>query len=354
MTTAAESRIAADVRAGLWQTPPSLPARWFYDERGSRLFDEITRLPEYYPTRRETEILQAHNFETVQLTGARTLLEFGSGTSAKTRLLLHAFTNGGRNIEFVPIDVSATVLAESAEILARDFPTAAVRPVVADFNEPYATLPGRPGERLVIFLGGTVGNFDDRERGAFLTRLRSGLAPGDHFLLGADLVKSPSRLVAAYDDSAGVTAEFNRNLIEVLRSELDAEGLYVDDFQHIARWNPVKHRVEMWLRARRDVAAYFRALDRDWNLAAGMEMLTEISVKFRLPELLRELREHALEPVRTWTDQHGDYSLTLARAGEVAGKSSPCAGDTGRAARGEPVRLPRTLRRDVASGQSRC
>jgi L-histidine N-alpha-methyltransferase len=315
MTTVADSRIAADVRAGLWQTPPSLPARWFYDERGSRLFDEITRLPEYYPTRRETEILRAHSDEIVQLTGATTLLEFGSGTSAKTRLLLDAFTNGGRSIQFVPIDVSTTVLTESAEVIAREFPTAAVHPVVADFNEPYGTLPGRPGERLAIFLGGTIGNFDDRERDAFLTRMRSALAPGDHFLLGADLVKAASRLVAAYDDSAGVTAEFNRNIIEVLRTELDAEGLYVDDFQHVARWNPVKHRIEMWLRARRDVAVHFRALNRDWKLAAGMEMLTEISVKFRLPELKADLREHALEPVRTWTDHYGDFSLTLARAG---------------------------------------
>jgi L-histidine N-alpha-methyltransferase len=318
MTTVAESRIAADVRAGLWQTPPSLPARWFYDERGSRLFDEITRLPEYYPTRRETEILRAHSNEIVQLTGATTLLELGSGTSAKTQLLLDAFTNGGRSIQFVPIDVSTTVLAESAEIIAREFPTVAVHPVVADFNEPYGTLPGRPGERLVIFLGGTIGNFDDRERDVFLNRMRSALAPGDHFLLGADLVKAASRLVAAYDDCAGVTAEFNRNLIEVLRTELDAEGLYVDDFQHVVRWNPVKHRIEMWLRARRDIAAHFRALNRDWKLAAGMEMLTEISVKFRLPELKAELREHALEPVRTWTDHNGDYSLTLARAGRAA------------------------------------
>lgn len=320
MTTVAESRIAADVRAGLWQTPPSLPARWFYDERGSRLFDEITRLPEYYPTRRETEILRARNTDIVRIAGATTLLELGSGTSTKTRLLLEAFTAGGRGIQFVPIDVSVTVLAESAETIARDFPTVAVRPVVADFNEPFDALPGEPGQRLVVFLGGTIGNFDDLERQAFLGRVRSGLAPGDHFLLGADLVKSPSRLVAAYDDSAGVTAEFNRNLIEVLRTELDAEGLYVDDFQHVARWNPVKHRIEMWLRARRDVAVHFRALNRAWKLAAGMEMLTEISVKFRLPELQSELRGHGLEPVRTWTDHNGDFSLTLARAGKAVSR----------------------------------
>ncbi len=315
MTTTTERGIVADVEAGLWQTPPTLPARWFYNERGSRLFDEITRLPEYYPTRRETEILLAHSEEIARLTGATTLLELGAGTSAKTRLLLRALTCHGSLIRFVPIDVDATVMAESGEGLARDFPSVAVEPLVADFTEPYVELPGRPGERLVIFLGGTIGNLDTEERGAFLDRIRSDLAPGDHFLLGADLVKTPSRLIAAYDDSAGITAEFNRNLIEVLRTELDAEGLYVDDFQHIVRWNPVEHRIEMWLRARRDVAAHFRVLGRDWHLAAGSEMLTEISVKFRLPDLLGELRAHRLEPVQTWTDHHGDFSLTLTRAG---------------------------------------
>jgi L-histidine N-alpha-methyltransferase len=315
MTTTSDGRLAADVRAGLWQTPPSLPARWFYDERGSRLFDEITRLPEYYPTRRETEILRRHSLDIARLTGATTLVELGSGTSTKTRLLLAAFTAGGRSIEFVPVDVSAETLTDAADALAHDFPRATVRPVVADFTEPLAALPGHPGQRLVIFLGGTIGNFDEGQRAEFLSHIRAVLAPGDHFLLGADLVKPPSRLLAAYDDSAGVTAEFNRNLIEVLRAELGAEGLYVDDFQHVARWNPAQHRVEMWLRARRDVAVHFRAIERDWKLPAGAEMLTEISVKFRVPQLRAELDQHGLRPGPTWTDPDGDYSLTLARAG---------------------------------------
>lgn len=304
--------IADDVREGLWQDPPSLPARWFYDERGSRLFDEITRLPEYYPTRRETEILELHSGDIVRLTKAATMLELGSGMSTKTRLLLSAFTAGGRGLRFVPLDVSAEVLTEAAQAIAADYPTVTVQPVVADFNEPFADLPGTPGERLIVFLGGTIGNFDEDERAAFLKRIADALAAGDHFLLGADLVKPPSRLIAAYDDRSGVTAEFNRNLIEVLRAELDAEGLYVDDFQHIARWNPQLHRIEMWLRARRDVSVHFKALDRDWKLAAGDEMLTEISVKFRLPELQDELRRQGLEPVESWTDGEGDYSLTLA------------------------------------------
>jgi L-histidine N-alpha-methyltransferase len=314
MSTISETPLIQDVRAGLWQDPPTLPARWFYDERGSRLFDEITRLPEYYPTRRETEILQQHSEDIVELTGATTLLELGSGTSTKTRLLLSALTAGDRAVRFVPLDVSEEVLIEAAQVIAADFPTVTVEAVVADFNVPFAALPGTPGERLVIFLGGTIGNFDENERAAFLTRIRDALAPGDHFLLGADLVKTPSRLVAAYDDSAGVTAAFNRNLIEVLRTELDADGLYVDDFAHVARWNPVRSRIEMWLRALRDVNVHFAALDRDWKLAAGAEMLTEISVKFQLPALRSELQRHGLEPVRSWTDGNGDYSLTLARA----------------------------------------
>jgi L-histidine Nalpha-methyltransferase len=315
MASAADSRLAQDVLAGLWAEPPTLPARWFYDERGSRLFDDITRLPEYYPTRRETEILQAHADDVVALTKATTLLELGSGTSTKTRLLLDAFTEGGRELDFVPLDVSAEVLAEAAGTLAAAYPSVTVRPQVADFTEPFGPLPGTHGERLVVFLGGTIGNFDDEQRAAFLNRIRTALAPGDHFLLGADLVKSPSRLVAAYDDSAGVTAAFNRNLIEVLRRQLRADGLYVDDFAHEARWNPERSRIEMWLRAVREVHVHFGVLDRDWTLAAGRAIRTEISVKFQLDSLRSELAGHGLAPVESWTDPAGDFSLNLARAG---------------------------------------
>ncbi|GAA1874078.1 L-histidine N(alpha)-methyltransferase [Asanoa iriomotensis] len=301
--------LAGDALAGLWASPPSLPARWFYDERGSRLFDEITRLPEYYPTRRETEILRAHAAEIARLAAAETVVELGAGMSTKTRILLDACAAR----HFVPVDVSGVVLAEAAAAIARDYPHTTVEPVVADFAEP-PSFPGRSGARLVLFLGGTIGNFDDAQRATFLARQRAALAPGDHFLLGADLVKAPSRLLAAYDDSVGVTAEFNRNLIEVLRATLDAEGLYVDDFQHAVRWDPERHRIEMWLRARRDVTARFHALGRDWKLPAGDGMLTEISVKFRVPDLHAELVTAGFAPVRTWTDAAGDFSLTLARA----------------------------------------
>jgi len=306
-------RLAADVRAGLTQSPPTLPARWFYDERGSILFEEITRLPEYYPTRRETEILTAHADDIVALTGASTLVELGSGTSEKTRLLLEAFTRRAELL-FVPIDVSVEVLTDAARTIAEEYDAVTVQAIVADFGDPLAPLPGTPGERLVAFLGGTIGNLDTAGRSAFFTRLRDALAPGDHLLLGADLKKDPQRLVAAYDDAAGVTAEFNRNLIEVLRRDLDATGLAAPDFDHVARWNAEDGRIEMWLRARRDIHAYFGAIDLCWDLAAGAEMLTEISVKFELPVLHAELGSHGFGVVEAWTDPAGDFSVSLAAA----------------------------------------
>jgi len=306
-------RLRSDVRTGLAQDPPSLPARWFYDERGSQLFEEITRLPEYYPTRRETEILTDHAEEIAQLADATTLVELGSGTSTKTRLLLDALSARGP-LTFVPIDVSAEVLTEAGRAIADDYPMVTVHAVVADFGDSLAPLPGEPGRRLVAFLGGTIGNLDRPARAGFLDRLRAALAVGDGFLLGADLRKDPARLVAAYDDSAGVTAAFNRNLIEVLRRELDAEGLDPSDFDHVARWNDNDGRIEMWLRANSDLDVRFAALDLEWPLPAGAEMLTEISVKFDLAGLHHELSTHGFELVRAWTDRAGDFSLTLARA----------------------------------------
>ena len=308
-------RLVSDVLGGLWQSPPTLPPRWFYDEKGSRLFDEITRRPEYYPSRREAEILRARAAEVAQLTAPDALVELGSGTSTKTRLLLDACTTGGRRLTFAPLDVSAEVLFEAAAAIGAAYPSVTVRPVVGDFAEPFGELPGRPGGRLVAFLGSTIGNFETDDRHAFLRRLRAALAPGDHLLLGADLVKDPARLVAAYDDAAGVTAAFNRNLIDVLARELHAEGLSAEDFRHVARWNAERSRIEMWLRARRDVRAYFRAIHREWLLSAGDELRSEISVKFQPRGLRRELDACGFAVRRQWTDARHDFSLTLATAG---------------------------------------
>lgn len=311
---AADPRLVNDALAGLWDEPPSLRPRWFYDERGSLLFDEITRLPEYYPSRREREILGVRSVDIAAWTHADTLIELGSGTSAKTRLLLHALTQSGRAVEFAPLDVSAEVLLESARAVETEYPTVTVTPVIADFGDALGPFPGEPGHRLVAFLGSTIGNFGPPERNAFLQRVRAVLAPGDHFLLGADLIKDPARLIAAYDDSAGVTAAFNRNLIEVLRRELGGEGVSADDFEHVVRWNTEQSRIEMWLLARRDVRARFAGLGREWSLSAGQEMLTEISTKFRVPRLRAELFRAGFRPRRTWLDAKGDYSLTMAIA----------------------------------------
>jgi L-histidine N-alpha-methyltransferase len=292
-----------------------------YDKRGSELFDEITRLPEYYPTRRETEILDDRRAEIVATTGAHTMIELGSGTSSKTRLLLetfaaaHADTSPSDHFTYVPLDVSVEMLMASAEQIAVQFPTISVQPLHGDFNDPDLKLSAYPGPRMAIFLGGTIGNLDEMQRAEFFARIASTLASGDYFLLGADLIKDTGRLIAAYNDRAGVTADFNRNVIEVLRTGLDAQGLYVDDFEHIARWNPPEHRIEMWLRTRRDVVAHFGAIERTWELPAGTEILTEISTKFDLDALRGELARQNLEHVQTWTDRAGDFSVVLAQVG---------------------------------------
>lgn len=308
-------RLGHDVRVGLTDNPPWLPARWFYDEKGGLLFDDITALPEYYPTRRETEILAAHSTEIAECTDSTALVELGSGTSTKTRLLLDALTAGDRSLLFVPLDVSSELLAHAARTIAADYPTVTVEAHVADFSEEFGRLPGAPGHRLVAFLGGTIGNFNTADRADFFRRLRDAMAPGDHLLLGADLVKDVSRMIAAYDDSAGVTAAFNRNIIDVVARELHADNLTADDFDHVARWNPDKSQIEMWLRAIRDVEAYFPGLDLTWRLPVGGELLTEISVKFTVADLQAELAAAGFATVQCWTDEDADFSLTLARVG---------------------------------------
>ena len=311
-------QLAHDVRVGLTDDPPWLPARWFYDEKGSLLFDDITGLEEYYPTRRETEILTAHSGDIAELTGATALVELGAGTSTKTRLLLDALTANGRELLFVPLDISEEVLTHAARTIAADYPTVTVEAHVADFSDELGTLPGEPGRRLVAFLGGTIGNFNRADRAEFFQRLRGAMAEGDHLLLGADLVKDADRLVAAYDDSAGVTAAFNRNVIDVVARELAAENLSADDFEHVARWNPAKSQIEMWLRARHAIEARFPTLDMTWRLPAGGELLTEISVKFTIDGLQAELTVGGFDTATSWTDEAGDFSLTLARAAAAA------------------------------------
>jgi L-histidine N-alpha-methyltransferase len=316
MTMTHEGSLPYDALAGLWSDPPTLPARWFYDDRGSHLFEEITQLPEYYPTRRETELLTTASPDIAATPDIRTLIDLGSGSSIKTRLLLDALTRNRPNLTFVPVDVSGAHFLQTQAALQLDYPRLVVDPCLSDFHTALQRVRDWPGPRLVIFLGSTIGNLTPADRRAFLRSVRTGLQPGDQLLLGADLVKSPGRLTAAYDDRTGITAAFNRNLIEVLRRELDAVGLYPDDFEHVVRWRPAHRRIEMWLRTRRRVQAYFKVLDREWVLGRGAEVLTEICTKFVLHDLQAELTAAGFTVRRSWTDHAGDYSLTMAQLDE--------------------------------------
>jgi L-histidine Nalpha-methyltransferase len=305
-----QAAMAADVRAGLTTEPKSLPPVWFYDERGSVLFDEITRLPEYYPTRAEHEILVAHADELARRTCATTLVELGSGTSEKTRLLLDAMVERGELERFVPLDVSEEVLRSAAGDISGvyDLP---VHAVVGDFHQHLGDLP-RDGRRMVAFLGSTIGNFTPPERRRFLANLCRSMDADEWLLLGTDLVKDVDRLVAAYDDSQGVTAEFNRNVLRVLNNELGAD-FEPEAFEHIARWNAEGSWIEMRLRSARAQHVRIDELDLEVRFAAGEELLTEISTKFTRDGVRDELAAGGFVVDTSWTDASGDFLLTLAR-----------------------------------------
>ena len=297
--------LAADVRRGLAAVPKSLPPKWFYDDRGSQLFDDITRLPEYYPTRREREILETSAPDIVAAAAADTLVELGSGTSTKTRVLLDAM----KARCYVPFDVSEATLRDAGQAIEAAYPGIAVHGVVGDFERHLGCIP-RGGRKLVAFLGGTIGNLRPPERAGFLAEVVATMAPGDAFLLGTDLVKDVDRLVAAYDDSAGVTAEFNRNVLHVLNRELDGDFV-VDRFDHVARWDPEHEWMDMRLRAQVAQSVRLAALDMVVDFAAGEDLHTEVSSKFRRARVADELAAAGLELRNWWTDAAGDFALSL-------------------------------------------
>jgi L-histidine N-alpha-methyltransferase len=300
-----------DARRGLTATPKSLPAKYFYDARGSQLFEQITRLPEYYLTRTEEAILTRHAAEMVAAAGRPdTLVELGSGSSTKTRLLLDALAHTGRLRSYVPVDVSPSALEGALSALAESYPTVVLHGVVADFEAHLDRLPPADG-RLVAFLGSTVGNLDPAERHRFFTALRAEIAPDDAFLLGVDLVKDERRLLAAYDDPGGVTAAFNRNVLDVLNSSLGAD-FRPEEFDHVARWNAEAEWIEMRLRAREDRIVTLPDLDLRIGFAAGEEIRTEISAKFRRAGLAAELASAGFELTGWWTDAAADFAVALA------------------------------------------
>ncbi|SCF15489.1 L-histidine N(alpha)-methyltransferase [Micromonospora chokoriensis] len=305
-----ERGLRDDVRAGLSAEQKWLPPKWFYDARGSELFEEITRLPEYYPTRAEREVLAERAPDIAALTEAKTLIELGSGSSEKTRLLLDAFTRRGGLGTFVPLDVSVSALQGSTAQIAADYPGLRVRGIVGDFTRQLDRLP-TGGRRLVVFLGGTIGNLLPAERAGFLTAMRATLEVGDWLLLGTDLVKDPSVIVPAYDDAAGVTAEFNRNVLQVINRELGAD-FDPGAFDHVALWNPEHEWIEMRLRATRPMRV--RVLGMTVDFAAGEDLRTEVSAKFHREGIAAEVAAAGFGTAEFWTDPDGLFGVTLARA----------------------------------------
>ena len=301
--------LRADARAGLSATPKVLPPKWFYDERGSELFEKITRLDEYYPTRAERSILRATAGQIAAATRAQTLVELGAGAADKTRLLLDAMAAEGTLASFVPVDVSEAALIEAARRVDGEYPGLAVTAVVSDFEE-HLGLPSASGSRLVVFLGGTIGNLLPGQRAAFLASLRSRLRPGDAFLLGTDLVKDPAVLVAAYDDAAGVTAAFNKNILAVLNAALGAD-FDPDAFEHVAVWDARQEWIEMRLRSLQEQVVTVPAIGLVVPFAEGEEMRTEVSAKFRQAKVAAELAAAGFTMTRWWTDDQGRFGLSL-------------------------------------------
>ncbi|MFE6821365.1 L-histidine N(alpha)-methyltransferase [Streptomyces sp. NPDC057690] len=307
---ATDAALRADVQRGLTGTPKTLPPKWFYDAHGSELFEQITELPEYYPTRAEREILVDRAGEIAAAAGARTLVELGSGSSEKTRYLIDALTGLDT---YVPVDVSESALTQAGQALIAERPGLNVHALIADFTAALA-LPDTPGPRLVAFLGGTIGNLLPAERALFLASVRALLAPGDALLLGTDLVKDERVLVRAYDDAAGVTAAFNKNVLAVVNRELGAD-FDPAAFGHVALWDAGNEWIEMRLRSRTAQTVKVPALDLAVDFEAGEELRTEVSAKFREEGVRTELAAAGMELTHWWTDAEGRFALSLSTAG---------------------------------------
>ncbi|MEV6322507.1 L-histidine N(alpha)-methyltransferase [Nocardia sp. NPDC051787] len=302
--------LRADARLGLTADPKWLPPKWFYDARGSELFERITELPEYYPTRTERALLERVVDEIARAAQAEVLVELGAGSAAKTRLLLTALSAQGPLKTYVPQDVSSAALRATADEVAAEFPGLAVHGVVSDFTDTLQNLP-RGGRRMIAFLGGTIGNLVPEERAEFLGRIHDVLDLGEHVLLGAGLVIDPAVLVPAYDDAAGVTAEFNRNVLHVLNARLRAD-FAPEKFRHVAVWDPEREWIEMRLEASEDMTVTVADLDLTVGFARGEQLRTEISAKFRVERLDGELAAAGFATRNVWTDPDERFALVLA------------------------------------------
>jgi L-histidine N-alpha-methyltransferase len=299
-----------DALRGLRGREKSIPPVWFYDERGSQLFEEITQLPEYYPTRAERALLEAHSPAIAELSKADTLVELGAGACDKTRVLLSALEDAGTLGRYVPFDVSDEFLRNAATTLSREFDTLDIHVVIGDFHHHLAEIPA-DGRRMVAFLGGTIGNLDPAQRARFLFDLNCTMSSGDSLLLGTDLVKDRGRLVAAYDDSAGVTADFNRNVLRVLNEQLGGD-FDPELFEHVAVWNEDEQWIEMRLRAAEATEVSLAEAGITVRFEAGEDLLTEISAKFTPERVEQELNEAGFVVEGMWGAEDGEFLLTLA------------------------------------------
>lgn len=295
----------------LMARPISIPPLWFYDERGSILFDEITRLEEYYPTRSERSILEAEAEAIIALAAPRTLVELGSGTCEKTRVLLDAMASDGRLDMIVPLDISSEMLERSVHELAREYPESSVVGIAADFTDGLEHLT-TVGPAMIAFLGSTIGNLRPPERADFLRNVAATLRPGDSFLLGCDLIKDPARLLAAYDDAQGVTADFNRNMLRSINRAFEA-NFDEDLFDHVATWDPDAAVIEMRLRSRTQMAVEVTGLGLTLDLDEGEDILTETCSKFTVDGMTSELAAAGLRTDAVYLDAAGDFALLLAR-----------------------------------------
>ena len=303
-------QLIEDVRNGLTQIPKTLQPRWFYDDRGCELFDEITVLPEYYQTRTEMAILQRHARDIMQRVHPASIVELGAGTCTKSRVLIRAAKGMGSLWTFVPFDISEATLRRSASELSEEFDDLTVYCVTGEFDHHLSQIP-RFGRQLIVFLGSTIGNFEPDEAQRFLTEVRRLMRPGDHFLVGVDLVKDEAQLTAAYNDSRGVTAEFNRNVLARINRELDAD-FALDAFSHAVRWNAPDHRIEMHLRSDREQTVAVRGAGLTACFSAGETLRTEVCTKYTRATLEAMLSEAGIETLAWYTDPAERFALVLA------------------------------------------
>jgi L-histidine Nalpha-methyltransferase len=301
----------ADVIAALNQTPKTLPCRYFYDEIGSALFEQICDQPEYYPTRTEQAILETYAPEIARLTGSCELVELGSGSSRKTRLLLDAYGKIDNHLQYFPIDVSTGILKTTALDLLQHYPALRLCGLAGTYEQALTQLPRTSlKNRMLIFLGSTLGNLNEAECNAFLNLIQQALQPGEFFLLGVDLQKPAPTIEAAYNDANGITAAFNLNILSHLNRRFQG-NFDLEQFQHLAFYNPIEHRIEMHLKSLNSQTISLKDLDFEVSIQAGEMIRTEISQKFNLLTLTTTLEQQAIAPLKTWTDPNAWFSLLL-------------------------------------------